>query len=467
MTANQQFDCIVLGAGPGGYVAAIKLAQLGKSVALIEEKYWGGVCLNVGCIPTKALLKNAEVAELVNEHAESYGISGAVSVDYAPAFQRSRQVSEQMAKGIHFLMKKNGVTQFQGRGSFLSPTSLAVTQADGDLIIDFDYAVIATGASPRAIPGIKFGPRIVDYEDQILQSGNPESIAIIGAGPIGVEFSFLLSSFGTKVTLLEAQDRVLPLEDEDVSKEMLKVLRKKGVVVMTSAKLQTAVESADAVTLTVLDSAGETVQLQTERVMISIGFAPNLEGYGLENTGVQLTENRAIAVDGNLRTSVDHIYAVGDVTAKLQLAHVAEAQGITAAEAICAEGPEEIVDYMAMPRAIFTNPQVASFGRTQAQLEAMGMELLVSKFPMAANGKAHALGGASGFVKLLADAKTRKLLGGHIVAADASEYLAELTLGHRLGLTVDQMVQNVHIHPTLSEAVQEALHGLAGKMINA
>lgn len=472
MADIQKFDAVVLGAGPGGYVAAIRLAQLGKSVALVEEKYWGGVCLNVGCIPTKALLKNAEVAYLLREEAAHYGVTGETTIDYSSAFNRSRAVSEGRVKGIHYLTKKNGITEFEGRGTFQDANTLQVTKTDGtEVVLEFTHAIVATGASARSIPGIQFSKRVVNYESQILEAELPKSIVIVGAGPIGIEFAFVMSAYGTEVTIVEAQDRILPLEDADTSKELAKELRKRKIVVHTSAKLQAINESTDSIEVEVLQLNGEVQTVSAEKAMIAIGFAANVTGYGLENTGVELSPIKSISVDGLLRTNVPSIFAIGDVTGKMQLAHVAEHQGVVAAETIAGLNPEPIEDYRVMPRAIFTQPQVASFGPTEEQArqeaEATGAELIVSKFNMVANGKAHAIGVPSGYVKLIADAGTRKLIAAHLVVADAAELLAELTLANRAGITIDELNHNVHIHPSLSEGIQEAVHGLVGEMINA
>ena len=459
---TQKFDAVVVGAGPGGYVAAIRLAQLGKSVALVEREYWGGVCLNIGCIPTKALLKNAEVAQLLKTQAEAFGISGEVSVSYEAAFKRSREVSEGRVKGIHYLTKKNGITEFQGTAYFKSANTMTVTTQTEVVELEFENAIIATGASPRLLPGIERSERVYTYEKQILADQAPKSLVIIGAGAIGVEFSFLLSAYGTEITLIEALDRVLPLEDQETSKEIASQLRKRGVVVKTGAIVESASENPGSVTVTLRDGQ----EIEAEAVMVSIGFAPNLDGYGLENTGVKISDRRAIEVDDQLRTSVPNLFAIGDVTAKLQLAHVAEAQGVVAAETIAGLNPKGVSDYSSMPRAIFTNPQVASFGLTEEQARER-FEPLVSKFSMVANGKAHAIAAPYGFVKLIADPDSRHLVGAHIVSANAADLISELTLAHSAGISIDELNHNVHIHPTLSEGVQEALHGLVGQMINA
>lgn len=462
MVTVHAFDAVVLGAGPGGYVAAIRLAQLGKSVALVEKEFWGGVCLNIGCIPTKALLHNAELAHIIEHQAEAYGIEGGKGMSYQAAYRRSREVSEGRVKGIHYLTKKNGITEFEGTGVFQSPHSLRVETAEGGHRIEFESAIIATGATPRMLPGVVASDRVYTYETQILSQSAPESLVIIGAGAIGVEFSFILSAFGTRVTLLDAQDRILPLEDADVSKEIESHLRKRGVDVRTDVNVESVSEGKESVAVTLANSD----VIAAERVMVSVGFAPCLEGYGLENTGVVVGDTRRIEVDSQLRTSAQHIFAIGDVTAALQLAHVAEKQGVIAAETIAGLNPAGIDDYRMMPRAIFTSPQAASFGLTE-QEAAETMEPLVSKFSMVANGKAHAIGAPFGFVKLVADPATRRLVGAHIVAPHASDLISELTLAHRANLTIDELEHNVHIHPTLSEGVQEAVHGLVGSMINA
>ena len=459
-------DCLVVGAGPGGYVAAIRLAQLGKTVAIVEKKYWGGVCLNVGCIPSKALLRHAEVAHLLGKHAESFGVDGPVSIPYARAVERSREVSNGRIKGVHYLMKKNGITEFEGAATFINPHKVSVRLADNsDVDISFDNAIIATGAVDALIPGVALGPRIVTYETQILQTDVPSSITIVGAGPIGVEFSYLLASFGSTVSLIEYADRVLPNEDPAVSQEIHKALSALGVSLRLGCAVDTITETADT-TVTVATQSGESVTVESDVTMVAVGFRPRVEGYGLDATGVSLTDRGAINVDHQMRTSVEHIFAIGDVTGKLALAHVAETQGVIAAEAIAGQDPEGIHDYRFMPRAVFTQPEVASFGLTLEQAEADGFQASVSKFPFMANGKAHALGEPGGFVSLVVDNTTRTLLGAHLVGPHVAEMLPELTLAHRAGLTIDQLNRNIHIHPTLSEAVQEAVHGAAGHMIN-
>ncbi|MFK4069757.1 dihydrolipoyl dehydrogenase [Streptomyces sp. NPDC029674] len=465
---EDRFDVVVLGAGPGGYVAAIRAAQLGKRVAVVEEKYWGGVCLNVGCIPTKALLRNAELAHLFTHEQKTYGIKvdGQVSFDYGEAFNRSRTVADGRVKGVHFLMKKNGITEFDGRGTFLDANTLQVAKSDGTTAtIGFDNCIIATGATPRLLPGTSRSERVVTYEEQILADSLPRSIVIAGAGAIGIEFAYVLHNYGVKVTIVEFLDRVAPLEDADVSKELAKQYRKLGIDVMTSTRVESIDESGEQVRVTVTGKDGKEQVLEADKVLQAIGFAPNVSGFGLEATGVALTERGAIDVDGRCRTNVPHIYAIGDVTAKLMLAHTAEAMGVVAAETL-ADAETMELDYPMIPRATYSQPQIASFGWTEAQAKEKGFDVKVAKFPFQANGKAHGLGDTVGFVKIISDAKYGEIIGAHLIGPDVTELLPELTLAQQWDLTVHEVARNVHAHPTLGEAVKEAVHGLAGHMIN-
>ncbi|MET7350921.1 dihydrolipoyl dehydrogenase [Streptomyces mirabilis] len=465
---DERFDVVVLGAGPGGYVAAIRAAQLGKRVAVVEERYWGGVCLNVGCIPTKALLRNAELAHIFTREAKTFGIKvdGEVSFDYGEAYRRSRRVADGRVKGVHFLMKKNAITEIDGRGTFLDAHTLQVALADGTTkTVGFDDCIIATGATPKLLPGTRRSDRVVTYEEQILAEELPRSIVIAGAGAIGIEFAYVLHNYGVKVTVVEFLDRVAPLEDADVSAELAKQYRKLGIDVLTSTRVESIDESGPQVRVTVTGKDGAQKVLEADKVLQAIGFAPNVTGYGLEATDVRVTERGAIDVDGRCRTSVPHIYAIGDVTAKLMLAHNAESMGIIAAETI-ADAETMELDYVMIPRATYCQPQIASFGYTEEQAKERGYDVKVAKFPFTANGKSHGLGDTVGFVKLISDAKYGELLGGHLIGPDVTELLPELTLAQQWDLTVHEVARNVHAHPTLGEAVKEAVHGLAGHMIN-
>ncbi|WP_309069045.1 dihydrolipoyl dehydrogenase [Microbacterium sp.] len=461
------YDVVILGAGPGGYVAAVRSAQLGLNVAIIEEKYWGGVCLNVGCIPSKALLKNAEIAHTFTHKADVFGISGDVHFDFGAAFDRSRKVAETHVKGIHFLMKKNKVTEYQGRGTFTGPKAISVAKTDGGTEeLTFDNVIIATGSKVRLLPGVQLSDNVVTYEEQILSRELPESIVIVGAGAIGMEFAYVMSNYGVKVTIIEFLDRALPNEDAEVSKEIQKQYKKYGIDILTSTAVKTVEDSGSSVRVTYETRDGQPGEITAGKVLMSVGFAPNVEGFGLEATGVKLTERGAIEIDDHMRTNVEGIYAIGDVTAKLQLAHVAEAQGVVAAETIGKAETQTLGDYRMMPRATFCSPQIASFGLTEEQARAEGREIKVAKFPFSANGKANGLGEPVGFVKLIADAEHLELIGGHLIGPDVSELLPELTLAQKWDLTALEAARNVHTHPTLSEALQEGFHGLAGHMIN-
>ncbi|MGW0818786.1 dihydrolipoyl dehydrogenase [Streptomyces viridiviolaceus] len=464
---SEHFDVVVLGAGPGGYVAAIRSTQLGLRTAIVEERYWGGVCLNVGCIPSKALLRNAELAHVFDREAKTFGIrvEGRVTFDYGEAFARSRKVADGRVKGVHFLMKKNRITQYHGHGGFTDDRTLQVSRADGGTdTLTFDHCVIAAGATTKLLPGTSLSERVVTYEEQILTDRLPDSILIAGAGAIGVEFAYVLHNYGVQVTLVEFLDRLVPLEDQDVSAELAKQYRRLGITALTSTRVESIDDSGDKVRVHVT-TGGQRQTLEADKVLQAIGFQPRVQGYGLENTGVRLTERGAIDVDGRCRTNVPHIFAIGDVTAKLMLAHAAEAMGIVAAETIGDAETMEL-DYVMIPRATYCRPQIASFGLTEDQARGEGYDVRVAKFPFTANGKSHGLGETAGFVKILSDGRHGELLGAHLIGPDVTELLPELTLAQQWDLTVHELARNVHAHPTLGEAVQEALHGLAGHMIN-
>jgi dihydrolipoamide dehydrogenase len=465
MTAH--FDVVVLGAGPGGYVAAVRSAQLGLKTAIIELKYWGGVCNNVGCIPTKSLLRNAELAHIFNHQADVFGISGDVTFDFGAAWKRSRSTADRMAKGVHYLMKKNKVTEIDGWATFTDAHTFSVELNKGGTdTITFDNVIIATGATTRLLPGTSLSERVVTYEEQIMTDSVPESIVIAGAGAIGVEFAYVLANYGTRVTLVEFLDRVVPLEEPEVSAELAKAYKKLGVEVLVGTKVETIDDSGAKVKVTVSPAkGGESRVLETDKVMQAIGFAPRTEGYGLADSGVQVTQRGAIEIDDYMRTNVPHIYAIGDCTGKLLLAHTAEAQGVVAAETIA--GAETMtIDYDMIPRATYCQPQIGSFGYTEAQAKEKGHDVRTAKFPFSANGKAHGLGEPTGFVKLVADAKYGEILGVHMIGPDVTELLPELTLAQLWDLTADEVARNVHAHPTLSEALKEVAHGISGHMIN-
>lgn len=463
---RDHYDLIVLGAGSGGYVAAIRAAQLGMTVGIVEERYWGGVCLNTGCVPSKALLRNAEIASIITHQSATFGISGDTSLDYARAVSRSREVADARARGVHFLMRKNNIAEIDGRGRFISPHSLHIDLREGGTrSVSFNHAVIATGSRVPTLPGVTLSDNIVTYEQQILSADLPESIVIIGAGGIGMEFAYILHSYGVRVEILEFADRVLPNEDADVSRELQRHYRRRGITIHTSTRVDKVVDHGEHVVVSHTGADGTSGTAQAARAFICIGFRPNVEEIGLDAAGVRLTGSGAIDIDDYMRTSAPDIYAVGDVTAKVQLAHVASAQGVIAAETIA--GVETMpLDYRMMPRVTFCQPQVASFGYTEEQARGAGHRVRVATFPMQASAKAHGLGERGGFIKIVADDAHGELLGAHLVGSEVSELLPELTLAQLWDLTAAELARNIHTHPTIGEGLQECFHALTGEAIN-
>ena len=473
---DTHFDTLVLGSGPGGYVAGIRAAQLGQSVAVVEGKYWGGVCLNVGCIPSKALLKNAELAHTLQHEKAKFGIEGDATMAFGPTHKRSRDVSAGIVKGVHFLMKKNKITEIDGWGTLTGPTGIdVVTRSDSGqgetTAYTFDNLIIAAGTTVRLVPGVELSKNVVTYEEQILDDQLPESIIIGGSGAIGVEFAYIMANFGVDVTIVEFLDRMVPTEDSDISKELAKHYKKLGVKVLTSTAVKKVEDTGSGVKVTVAPAAGAGSDGQSEQVLeagkflAAFGFAPRTKGYGLENVGVTVSERGAIEIDDFGRTNVAGVYAIGDCTGKLMLAHVAEAMGIVAAETI--NGAETMpVDFDFVPRATYCNPQIASFGYSEAQAKEKGFDVKTASFPFSANGKAMGIGEPIGFVKVVADAEHNEIIGAHLIGPNVTELLPVLTLAHQWDLTADEVARNVFAHPTLGEAVKEAVHGIAGHMIN-
>ncbi|GGR49889.1 dihydrolipoamide dehydrogenase [Nocardioides luteus] len=462
------FDVLVLGAGPGGYVAAIRAAQLGKSVAVVEDKYWGGVCLNVGCIPSKALLRNAEIAHIITHEKKTFGISGDATMDFGATWKRSRGVADASAKGVHYLMKKNKITEINGWGTLTGPKAIAVKgEDDSSTDYTFDNLIIGTGATVRSVPGVEpNGQNIVTYEEQILSEELPSSIIIGGSGAIGVEFAYVLKNFGVDVTIVEFLDRMVPTEDADVSKELLRQYKKLGVKVLLSTAVKGAEDTGSGVKVRVAPAAGGDEEvLEADKFLAAFGFAPRVEGFGLEAAGVELTERGAIAVDARGRTNVEGIYAIGDCTGKLMLAHTAEAMGVVAAETI-ADAETMEINFDMIPRATFCQPQIASFGYSEAQAKEKGFDVKTSSFPFSANGKARGMAEGVGFVKIVADAEHNEILGAHMIGPEVTELLPALTMAQQWDLTADEVARNVFAHPTLSEAMKEAIEGIAGHMIN-
>jgi dihydrolipoamide dehydrogenase len=461
------FNVIVLGAGPGGYVAGIRAAQLGQTVAVVEEKYWGGVCLNVGCIPSKALLRNAEIAHIITHEKATFGITGDATMDFAVTHKRSRGVADASAKGVHYLMKKNKITELDGWGTLTGPNGIDAKAADGTVgQHTYDNLIIGTGATVRLIPGLSLSENVVTYEEQILDANLPASIVIGGSGAIGVEFAYMLKNFGVDVTIVEFLDRMVPTEDADVSKELLKQYKKLGVKVLLSTAVNTVEDTGGGVKVTVAPAAGGDEQvLEADKFLAAFGFAPRTEGYGLEAVGVALNDRGAIEVDARGRTNIPNIYAIGDVTGKLMLAHTAEAMGVVAAETIAGAETMEI-NFDMIPRATFCQPQIASFGYSEAQAKEKGYDVKVASFPFSANGKARGMAEGVGFVKIVADAEHNEIVGAHMIGPEVTELLPALTLAQQWDLTADEVARNVFAHPTLSEAMKEAVEGIAGHMIN-
>lgn len=462
------YDVVVIGAGPGGYVAAIRASQLGLKAAVVDKQWLGGVCLNVGCIPSKALLKNAEVAHTLRERGKEFGFSVEnLKLDFGAAVARSRQVSERLTKGVAFLMRKNNIDVHMGSAKLLAKDKVAVTGADGSITeLSAKNVIIATGASVAKIPGVELdGEKVVGYQEAILQTKLPESVVIIGAGAIGLEFATVWSSYGTKVTLVEMLPRIAPLEDEEVSAELAKAFKKRGIQIMTGTRVNGIETTKQSVRVKVSSDDGDQ-ELEAEQALVAIGFKPNSLNLGLEEAGVKMSERKFIEVDERMATNVPGIWAIGDVTGKLLLAHVASAMGVVCAENIA--GVETVtLDYRMMPRATYCQPQVASFGLTETQAREEGYDVKIGRFNFIANGKALGLGEGAGFAKIISDAKYGEILGAHMIGPEVSELLPELTLAQRMELTTAEIARNVHAHPTLSEVLMEAAEGVEGHSIHA
>ncbi len=463
----KEYDVVVVGAGPGGYVSAIKCAQLGLKVAIVEKKSLGGVCLNVGCIPSKALIKNADVAHTLRERAKEFGFSfDNLELDYGVAYKRSRRTSDRLVRGVGFLMKKHDIDVFMGTAKLTAKDTVEVTPEEGEIeSLKAKDIIIATGSHTFVIPGMKMdGEKVIDYEDAILRDKLPKSAVIIGGGAIGVEFATIWNAYGVELTIVEMLDHLLPLEDAEVADEIEKAYKKRGINIMTKSKVQ-SVEATDSGTkVTVETEDGEKV-IESDLTLVAIGFRPNSSGLGLEDVGVEINKRGFIEIDERMATNVEGIWAIGDVTGKLLLAHVASAMGIVAAENIA--GVETVtLDYDMMPRATYSFPQTASFGYTEEQAIEKGYDVSVGKFPFQPNGKALGLGEYQGFVKIISDKKYGEILGAQLVGPDVSELLPELTLAQRFELTVHEIARNVHSHPTLSEAVMEAAEAAQGEAIH-
>jgi len=463
----ETYDVVVIGAGPAGYVSAIRAAQLGQKTAIVDKQWLGGVCLNVGCIPSKALLKNAEVAHTLRERGKEFGFSFEnLKLDFTAAAKRSRQVSGRLVKGVEFLMKKNGIAVHIGTAKLSAPQLVSVTGKDGTLAeLTAKNIIVATGASAAVPAAWKVdGEKVITYLEAILQEKLPKSVVIIGAGAIGMEFATIWSSYGVEVTVVEMLPHILPLEDEEAAAEVAKAYTKRGVKVLAGHKVE-AVEATKTGVKVTVSASGETKTIESEQALIAIGFRPNSKGLGLEEGGVKLSERGFIEIDEKMATNVPGIWAIGDVTGKLMLAHVGSAMGIVCAENIA--GQETVtLDYEMMPRATYCSPQVASFGLTEAQAKERGYRVKVGRFPFQANGKALGLADYAGWVKLIVDEQYGEILGATLVGPEVTELLPELTLAHMMELTPAEIARNVHAHPTLSEALMEAAHAAEGSAIH-
>jgi dihydrolipoamide dehydrogenase len=465
------YDVIVLGSGPGGYPAAIRASQLGLKVVIIEKESLGGVCLNWGCIPTKALLKSAQVYEYM-KHSADYGIqSTGVQHDFGAVVKRSRGVADKMSKGVQFLMKKNKIDVVMGYGKVAGKGRVQVTAADGSVrMVEGRYVIIATGARSRQLPSMPIdGKKIIGYREAMVLPEQPKSMIVVGSGAIGVEFADFYNSMGTKVTVVEFMPRIVPVEDEDVSKELEKQFRKKGVTIMTSSEVTSVDTSGSGVKAKVKSAAGETV-LEADILLSAVGIASNIENIGLEESGVKVEKGR-ITVDRHQQTSVPGIYAIGDCSPGQALAHVASKEGITAAEHIAwlekklAHAPEAI-DYNNIPGCTYCSPEVASVGYTEKAARDAGYEVKVGKFPFMASGKASASGSTEGFVKVVFDAKYGEFLGAHMIGAGVTEMIAEAVAARKLETTHHEILNAIHPHPTMSEALKEAVAAAYGEAID-
>lgn len=455
-----KYDLVIIGGGPGGYVAAIRAAQLGLKTAVVERERVGGLCLNWGCIPSKALLFSAEVSHL-SRRSEELGVShDGLRLDLARAVDRSREVADSVVKGVEFLLRKNRVKVIGGGGRLKNRREVAVEP--GGEVLEAEQIIVATGGVARSLPGVEIDGRTVMTSREALELRElPGSIAIVGGGPIGVEFAYLYRAYGAEVTVIEMLDHLLPLEDEDVSRQLERGFRGQGISYLTKAKVQDLRTARGKARLTVGVDGGER-EVEAEKVLVAVGMAANSGELGLEEVGVEL-EGGFVKVDGRMRTSVPSIHAAGDVTGKLMLAHVASAQGVVAVEGMAGLEPAE-PDYARMPRCTYCQPQVASCGLTEAQAREGGHEVKVGRFPFRANGKAAAIGAGEGFVKLVTDAESGEILGCHIIGAEATELIAEAGLA--IGRTAEELGRTVHAHPTLSEAVKEAALAAQGRGIH-
>jgi len=461
------YDVVVIGAGPGGYVAAIRASQNGLKTAIVDKQWLGGVCLNIGCIPSKSLLRNADLAYTLRNRAQEFGITfDHLELDYGAAVKRSRGVSQRLTKGVGFLMKKNNIDVYMGEATLTAKDQVLVKmEDDNEQILSAGNIIIATGAYSFTPPAWGLdGEKVLSYTEAILQEKLPASVVIIGAGAIGAEFSTIWNAYGTEVHLVEMLPNILPLEDPEVSKELEKSFKKAGINVLAGYKVESVEKTESGVKVTVSGSEGQTV-IEAEQALVAIGFRPNTAGLGLEEAGVKLDDRGNVVVDEAMATSVSGIWAVGDVTGKLLLAHVASKQGIICADAIAGKEIHPI-NYKMVPSATYCHPQVASFGLTEDEAREAGFEIKVGKFLFRPNGKALGMAEPDGFAKIVVDAKYGEILGASLIGPEVSELLPELTLAQKMELTAEEIAQNIHAHPTLSEVLMEAAEAVIGTPIH-
>ena len=450
------YDLIVVGSGPGGYVAAIRASQLNMKVGVVEKAELGGVCLNWGCIPTKALLKSGEVFSHMT-HAQNYGIKveGEIKPDFEGMIKRSREVANGMSKGIQYLFKKNKIDHLQGFGKLVDKETVEVTKEDGSTEkYQAKHIILATGARSKELPNLKQdGEKIIGYREAMTLPKQPKSMIVVGSGAIGSEFANFYNSIGTEVTLVEFLPRIVPIEDEEVSKQLNRSFKKAGIKVMANSSVESVDTSGDTCKATIKTKKGEETR-EAEVILSAVGITPNLENIGIEEMGIEM-DNGKIKVDEFYRTNIEGVYAIGDIINGPALAHVASAEGIACVEKIAGENPDPI-DYSNLPSCTYTTPEVASVGMTEKDAKEAGYEIKVGKFPFTASGKASAAGEKDGFVKLIFEAKYGELLGGHLIGATVTEMISELVVGKKIEATGHEFIKSVHPHPTMSEAIMEA-----------
>ena len=460
------YDLIIIGSGPGGYVAAIRASQLGMKVGVVEKAELGGVCLNWGCIPTKSLLKSAQVYEYF-KHSADYGIiiDGEAKADFSKVVERSRGVADGMSKGVQFLMKKNKIEHVQGTGKLLKNSTVEVTDKDGNKSsITAKHIILATGARSRELPNLKQdGKKIIGYREAMTLPKQPKSMIVVGSGAIGSEFAYFYAAMGTEVTLVEFMPNIVPVEDEEVSKQLERSFKKMGMKVFTNSTVESVDASGDLCKAVIKTKKGEETH-EAEIVLSAVGITPNIEGLGLEELGIDLEKGK-VKVDDYYRTNIDGVYAIGDLVHGPALAHVASAEGILCVEKIAGQDVHPI-RYDNIPGCTYTSPEVASVGMTEKAAREAGLEIKVGKFPFSASGKASAAGSKDGFVKLIFDAKYGELLGAHMIGANVTEMIAEIVVARNLETTGHEIIKSIHPHPTMSEAIMEAAAAAFGEVIH-